>query len=89
MTGNNIDPFENKLQSYENKAPETVIEAAVYVTDTLHLAQAAAQSVFNEQATPEHALKILELFLLEAKRRNTELVADYQNRLKPPPGNDN
>ncbi|NJL88549.1 MAG: hypothetical protein HC916_01180 [Coleofasciculaceae cyanobacterium SM2_1_6] len=66
------NPFDRMLENYRGHIPGSVRDAAVYVTDTLDLAWAAAQSVFEEQAKPEHALKILELFLLEANKYKLE-----------------
>ncbi len=65
------NPFDRMLDNYKGHIPESVRDAAIYVTDTLDLAWAAAQSVFEEEAKPEHALKILELFLLEKNNRET------------------
>jgi hypothetical protein len=64
------NPFDKKLEIWGSNVPTSMREAAVYVTDTLDLAWAAAQSVFEDQAKPEHALKILELFLSEAKKND-------------------
>jgi hypothetical protein len=61
------NPFDKKL-AIEN-IPSSMLDAAVYVTDALDLAWASAQAVFEEQAKPEHALKILELFLIESKNK--------------------
>jgi|GEM_PF-3486705 len=66
------DPFEKRLKDRRGYIPGSVNDAAVYVTYTLDLAWAAAQSVFEEQAKPEHALKILELFFLEANKYKLE-----------------
>ena len=67
----NIDnPFDKKLEILGNKIPGSLRDTAVHVTDTLDLAWAAAQSVFEDQAKPEHALKILELFLLSESTQN-------------------
>ncbi len=63
------NPFDKKLEIQKGSIPSSMLDAAVYVTDTLDLAWASAQAVFEEQAKPEHALKILELFLIEAKNK--------------------
>jgi hypothetical protein len=65
---NSDNPFDKMLENYRGHIPGSMRDAAVYVTDTLDLAWAATQSVFEQQAKPEHALKILELFLLEANK---------------------
>jgi hypothetical protein len=57
------NPFDKKLEFYKNYAPRSLVSSAVYITDTLDLAWASAQAVFDDQAKPEHAIKILELFL--------------------------
>jgi hypothetical protein len=62
------NPFDKKLEIWGNRIPGEMHDAAVYVTDTLDLAWAAAQSVFEDQAKPEHGLKILELFLSESNK---------------------
>ncbi len=53
------NPFDKKIEIWENRIPDSMLNAAVYVTDTLDLAWASAQAVFEEQAKPEHALKSL------------------------------
>ncbi|MGY6214963.1 hypothetical protein ACW73L_07360 [Methylolobus aquaticus] len=57
------NPFDTKLEIQSKNIPEDLRVAAVYVTDTLDLAWAAAQSVFEDQAQPEHAIAILKLWL--------------------------
>lgn len=63
------NPFDEKLRSNKGNVPESVIDALVEVTDTLDFAWAAAQSVFEEDATPEHALKICEMMILNINRK--------------------
>ena len=60
------EPFEDKLSQYQGKISPHLEEAATYVTDTLALAWAAAQQVFQDRATPEHALTLLEHWLSRA-----------------------
>jgi hypothetical protein len=55
--------FDKKLEAHACYMPASIRYAAVEVTDTLDLAWAAAQAVFEDLAKPEHAIKILELFL--------------------------
>jgi len=74
--------FDIKLESYKGKASDEMVEAATYVTDTLDLAWAAAQAVFNDQAKPEHALRLVELFFSEAKALELERLEDYRRRLE-------
>jgi hypothetical protein len=54
----NLDPFNQKLELYGYHIPHKVRDAAVFVTDTLELSWASAQSVFGDKATPEIALAI-------------------------------
>ncbi|CDI02483.1 hypothetical protein BN873_310002 [Candidatus Competibacter denitrificans Run_A_D11] len=65
------NPFDTKL-ALQKRLPEGMRAALVDVTDTLDFAWAAVQSVFEGQATPEHALKICELMLLERDRNLRE-----------------
>lgn len=52
------------------KTREPFLGAAVDVTDTLDLAWLAAQAVFGERATPEHAIQVAGLMLRAAGRLN-------------------
>jgi hypothetical protein len=52
------NPFDRKLEAIRSLAPECVVEASVYVTDTLDLCRTSAESVFGDEATPELALEI-------------------------------
>jgi len=52
-----------------NEPMETFLETTCYVNDALELAWATAESVFIDQAKPEHALKILELFYAQTDKR--------------------
>lgn len=61
------NPFERKLKLVSHM-PEGFRDALTFVTDTLDFAHAAAQAVFEDRATPEHALKICELMLAERSR---------------------
>ena len=67
------NPFDKKMELWGNSLPDSMKDAAVYVTDTLDLAWASAQAVFEDQAKPEHALKILELMLSEAVRKEEDV----------------
>jgi hypothetical protein len=57
------NPFDTKLEIHANLIPPDIRDAAIYVTDTLDLAWAAAQAVFDDQAQPEHAIALLKLWL--------------------------
>ncbi len=52
------NPFDKKLEIWKNRIPQQVRDASVFVTDTLDLSWAAAQSIFEDKATPEIALAI-------------------------------
>jgi hypothetical protein len=53
------NPFDRKLELRKGKA-ESITTSAILVNDTLELCWASAQSVFEEKATPEHALAIFD-----------------------------
>lgn len=55
------NPFDDKLKTYQGRAPGEVLEAAVYVTDTLDLCWAAAQAVFEDRATSADAMAIFRM----------------------------
>lgn len=61
------NPFDKKLDLVK-RMPEGMRDALVYVTETLDFAWAAAQAVFENQATPEQALKICEMVMEERSR---------------------
>ena len=67
------NPFDKKLEAQGNHIPNSVRSAAVYITDTLDIAWAAAQAVFEDKAEPDHALKILQLILTKIREDNDEL----------------
>lgn len=60
------NPFDKALDIRKG-IPDSMRNAAIYVTETLDLSWAAAQAIFEDQAKPEHALKLLEIFLAEDK----------------------
>jgi hypothetical protein len=64
------NPFDRRLEA-QTKMPTSLRDAAIHITDTLDVAWAAAQAVFEKDATPEHALTLLPLFLerADAERR--------------------
>lgn len=61
------NPLDRKLDLNPH-LPEGVREALTTVNDTLDFAWASAQAVFEEKATPEHALKICAMMLAERSR---------------------
>lgn len=63
----NVDnPFDRALDA--RRIPEPFRSAAVDVADTVDLAKLAAQAVFGDKATPEHAIALATLMLEEAGR---------------------
>ena len=52
------NPFDQKLKLWKQQIPRDVTDAAIFVTDTLDVCWASAQSVFEERATPDIALAI-------------------------------
>ena len=69
------DSFDRALEAANRarNAPPHLIEAAVYVRDTLNLSWKAADSVFGKHATPEIALAIFDR--INAERRTLESLA--------------
>ena len=64
----NIDnPFDKKLEA-QRGIPESIRSAAITVTDTLDICWASARAVFEEKATPDHALVICQMLLSEVAR---------------------
>ena len=59
------NPFDRRLEAQKNVIPTAVRDSAVFVTDTLDIYWAAAQAVFEEQATPEHAIAICKMLIDE------------------------
>ena len=64
----NIDnPFDKKLEA-QRGMPEAIRAAAISVTDTLDVCWAAARAVFEDKATPDHALAICQMLFAEVAR---------------------
>lgn len=61
------NPFDRKLE-LNRHLPEGVREALINVNDTLEYAWLSAQTVFEEKATPEHAIAIGQMMLAERER---------------------
>lgn len=61
------NPFDKKLEVWKGRIPKDTLDAAVFVNDTLVLAWASAQSVFEKSATPEHALAIYDRIVARTK----------------------
>ncbi|MHB2026497.1 MAG: hypothetical protein ACYCPQ_07655 [Elusimicrobiota bacterium] len=64
----NDDPFDKKLDLWQGRIPREIHDSAVFVNDTLKLCWASAQSVFEKNATPEHALAIYDRIVARAKQ---------------------
>ena len=56
------NPFDKKLEINRN-IPDSFRHALVNVADTLDFCEAIVQSVFEERATPEHAISICSLVM--------------------------
>lgn len=59
------NPFDAKLESAK-RMPESMRTAATFAVDTLELAWAGVQAVFEDQAKPEHAIALLPMLLERA-----------------------
>ena len=66
------NPFDRKIDM-QRRLPDSVRDAATETTDTLDLCWAAAQAVFGNKATPEHALVLLPLFIEQAAEKRRQL----------------
>ena len=75
------NPFDLKIKVQRNM-PEHVKESAIVLTDTLDLCWAAARAVFEDKATPEHALALLPMFMARADALDQKILDQY------PPGTD-
>ena len=64
---NSHNPFDEKL-ALNQRMPHDFRDALIDVADTLDYCWAAARAVFEDQATPEHALKICEMVMAERRR---------------------
>lgn len=74
------NPFDLKLE-VQKGMPETIRDAAIELTDTLDLCWAAAQAVFEDRATPEHALALLPMFMQRSDAKHQQLLADFAARM--------
>lgn len=48
--------FDDRMELLRGRIPEDIRDALIETTETLDLCLTAVQSVFGEQASPEHAL---------------------------------
>lgn len=70
------NPFDRKLE-LSKKMPSHFRDAAIELTDTLDVCWAAAQAVFEDKATPEHALALLPQFMVRADEKHRQLLAQF------------
>lgn len=68
------NPFDKTMEVNRRRIPASTHGALIDVTDTLDFCWAAARAVFEEAATPEHALKICEMVLAERTARNQDMA---------------
>lgn len=59
------NPFDRRLEA-QKQIPESIRTAAIHLTDTLDIAWAVVQAVFEKHAKPEHALALLPMFIERA-----------------------
>jgi len=60
------NPFDRRIEL--GHIPETVAESGIFVTDTLDICWASAQAVFENKASPDHAIAIYALVLDRMKK---------------------
>ena len=82
------NPLDAKLE-LSKQMPEHFKDAAHELTDTLDVCWAAAQAVFEEKATPEHAIALLPQLMQRADEKHRQQLArfgrDKDGELLPPP----
>lgn len=71
--------FDRKITS-QSKMPVEIRDAAIELTDTLDLCWSAAQAVFEDRATPEHALALLPMFMARADAKRQRAEDDYYGK---------
>lgn len=76
------NPFDRKVEIEGNIIPPFMDEVAAELTETMVLAWAATKAVFEDQAQPEHALKILDILLERTDIRKKEWLEERQRRLR-------
>lgn len=84
------DPFDRRLE-LQKRTPQEIADATIELADTLKLCWAAAQSAFDTQAKPEHALALLPMVMQRADEKHQQLLARFgRNKhgepLAPPDG---
>jgi hypothetical protein len=74
------NPFDKKMALPQVQRMTSVVNTVPFVVDTLELAWAGVQSVFDDQAKPEHALMLLPTLLqrIDAERQLLRAEARLQ-----------
>lgn len=67
------NPFDRKIELWKGRMPQNVADSARFVNDTMELCWASAQSVFEKQATPEHALAIYDRVVARIRKEQPTL----------------
>lgn len=62
--------------------PPFMVEAIIHIADGIEGAMLAAKARFGKDAKPEHALKILEMAIVERERLDEEYVAGLKKSRK-------
>lgn len=71
------NPFDKTMKINRRHMTSTQYDALTDVTDTLDFCWAAAKSVFEEAATPEHALRICALVMAYRRDREQETARQF------------
>jgi hypothetical protein len=69
-THDTTTPFDRRITLLNGRAPSALIDAMVYVHDTVETAQMAARALFGDKATPEIALALYDRIAAEHQRRD-------------------
>lgn len=77
-----VNPFDTKIE-LQKRMPKSIKHAAIELTDTLDLCWAAAQAVFEEKATPEHAIALLPMFMERADAKRQQEEAELLSGMAP------
>lgn len=73
------NPFDKKLEAQGRAVPRDVRDAAVFVTDTMDIAWAAALAVFEDKAAPEHAIAFYDRVVERMQRQASLFSAPHQH----------
>jgi hypothetical protein len=72
------NPFDRRLEA-QKLIPTSMRDSAIHVADTLDLAWAAVQAVFEGKAKPEHALTLLPVFLARADAARQRAIPAHED----------